>query len=38
VVLAFGPVASLGGILLGDLVILSGMKPLAAKARRVVNA
>lgn len=31
--LAFGPVASLGGILLGDLTILAGMKPLARKAR-----
>jgi putative peptidoglycan lipid II flippase len=31
--LALGPVASLGGILLGDLAILAGMRPLARKAR-----
>jgi len=31
--LTLGPVASLGGILLGDLAILAGMKPLARKAR-----
>jgi O-antigen/teichoic acid export membrane protein len=36
--LVFGPVASLGGILLGDLVILSGMRPLAAKARGTLHA
>ncbi len=36
--LAFGPVASLGGILLGDLTILVGMKPLARKARMAADA
>jgi len=36
--LAFGPVASLGGILLGDLTILAGMKPLARKARLALHA
>ena len=36
--LAFGPVASLGGILVGDLVILIAMKPLAQKAREAANA
>jgi O-antigen/teichoic acid export membrane protein len=36
--LAFGAVASLGGILLGDLVILAGMKPLADRARRAAHA
>jgi O-antigen/teichoic acid export membrane protein len=36
--LAFGPVASLGGILLGDLAILAGMKPLARKARLAADA
>ena len=36
--LAFGPVASLGGILLGDLVILAGMRPLAARARLAAHA
>jgi len=36
--LTFGPVASLGGILLGDLVILAGMKPLARKARQAADA
>jgi len=36
--LAFGAVASLGGILLGDLVILAGLKPLARKARLALHA
>ena len=31
--LVLGPVASLGGILLGDLAILAGMRPLARKAK-----
>jgi putative peptidoglycan lipid II flippase len=36
--LAFGPVASLGGILLGDLTILAGMKPMAHRARQNLHA
>jgi O-antigen/teichoic acid export membrane protein len=36
--LAFGPLASLGGIFLGEMVILTGMKPLADAARRTVDA
>lgn len=36
--LAFGPVASLGGIFLGEMVILNGMKPLAHAARRAADA
>jgi O-antigen/teichoic acid export membrane protein len=36
--LAFGPVASLGGILLGDTVILLGIRPLAARARAKISA
>jgi O-antigen/teichoic acid export membrane protein len=36
--LAFGSVASLGGIFLGEMTILIGMKPLAREARRSVDA
>ena len=36
--LAFGPVASLGGILLGELAILAGMRPLVRKARQAADA
>lgn len=36
--LAFGSVASLGGIFLGEMTILIGMKPLARAARRTVDA
>jgi hypothetical protein len=36
--LAFGSVASLGGIFLGEMTILIGMKPLAREARRTVDA
>ncbi len=35
--LVFGPVASLGGILVGDLAILVGIRPLARKARQAVH-
>lgn len=36
--LCFGPLASLGGILLGDAAILIGIRPLAAKARSALHA
>jgi O-antigen/teichoic acid export membrane protein len=35
--LAFGPLASLGGILLGDVAILIGLRPLAIKARSALH-
>ncbi len=36
--LAFGPLASLAGILMGDLVILAGVRRLARKARSALHA
>lgn len=36
--LAFGPVASLGGIFLGEMAIITGMMPMARAARRTIDA